>query len=123
MLEVKVYDNGDHTCIVWKPDDEKPIPGCLGFVVRKIRGGNTDYLHGAVGFSALDQFDPTAPWKFPVQRYMWWDYFVRPGDKVIYQVVPVTGSAANPVLDEANASKQTDDLTITGQTGDHISAF
>ena len=122
-LEVKVYDNGDHTCIVWKPDDEKPIPGCLGFVVRKIRAGKTDYLHGAVGFSALDTFDPTAPWKFPVQRFMWWDYFVQPGDKVVYQVLPVTGGVTNPVLDELNASKQTDELTITGQRDTHISAF
>jgi hypothetical protein len=90
-IQLKVYDNGDHTCLVWLPVDGKPIPDCRGFSVRRIQKGKEDYLHGAVGFSDADKLDPKNPWKFPVQRFMWWDYFVKPGDKVQYSVVPVVG--------------------------------
>lgn len=27
-LNLKVYDNGDHTCLVWLPTDDKPIRNC-----------------------------------------------------------------------------------------------
>ena len=91
-INVKVYDNGDHTALVWLPSDTKPIPGCLGFTVRRVIQGSPDtYLHGFTGFSDTDKLDPNAPWKHPVQRFMWWDYGVSPGQVVQYSVVPVTG--------------------------------
>jgi len=86
-IKLKVYDNGDHTCLVWLPTDVKPIRNCRGFAIRRLRAGKEEYLHGAVGFSDADKLDPKNPWKFPVQRYLWWDYFVKPGDKVQYSVV------------------------------------
>src|ERR1700758_4511832 len=75
-INVKVYDNGDHTCLVWLPADGKPIPDCRGFTIRRFTNGKKDpeYLHGFVGFSDNDKFNPNAPWKHPLQRYMWWDY-------------------------------------------------
>src|SRR5437016_10997528 len=94
-LDVKVYDNGDHTALVWLPSDGKAIPGCLGFTVHRLlkRQGTSseDFLHGFVGFSDDQKFDQAAPWKFALQRYMWWDYHVMPGDVVQYSVVPVVG--------------------------------
>ena len=48
-IELKVYDNGDHTCLVWLPTDLKPIPHCRGFAIRRIHNGQEDYLHGFVG--------------------------------------------------------------------------
>ena len=48
-------------------------------------------MYGFVGFSAGQQLDPQAPWKFPLQRFMWWDYSVKIGDAVQYSVVPVVG--------------------------------
>jgi hypothetical protein len=89
-IELKVYDNGDHTCLVWLPSDEKPIPDCRGFTVHRTlkacAGANAveSYLHGFVGFSDADKLYPTAPWKFPVQRFMWSDYGVAPGNEVQY---------------------------------------
>src|ERR1700676_4872270 len=94
-IQLKVYDNGDHTCLAWLPTNAKPIPNCRGFAIRRIRNGSQDYLHGFVGFSDTDKLDPSNPWKFPVQRYMWWDYGVQLGDKVQYSVVTVTGSAGH----------------------------
>jgi hypothetical protein len=122
-IDVKVYDNGDHTCIVWLPSDIKPIAGCRGFTVRRLKNSKEDYLHGAVGFSDDDKFDPANAWKFPVQRYMWWDYDVQPGDKVQYSVVPVKGKAGSLALAPDLASELTPDMEITGQATPNVAAF
>jgi phosphatidylserine/phosphatidylglycerophosphate/cardiolipin synthase-like enzyme len=123
-INVKVYDNGDHTCLVWLPADLKAIADCRGFTVRRLLNGTEGYLHGFVGFSDDDKFDPANPWKFPLQRFMWWDYGVRPGDKVQYSVVPVTGKDKNSLaLDSAQASALTAEMVITGQASPHVSAY
>ena len=129
-IELKVYDNGDHTCLVWLPSDEKAIPDCRGFTIHrtlKPNGGGPardSYLHGFVGFSDADKLDPTAPWKFPLQRYMWWDYLVDPGDVVQYSVVPVVGPDQGRLsLSLADASAQTPPMTITGQASAHVCAY
>src|ERR1017187_3787701 len=101
-LTLKVYDNGDHTCLVWLPTGEALIPECRGFTIRRLLNGVSDYLHGFVGFSDTDKLDPNEPWKFPLQRFMWWDYLVKPGDRVQYSVIPVTGPSHNQ-LSLANA--------------------
>jgi len=123
-IQLHVYDNGDHTCLVWLPSDRQPIRNCRGFAIRRTHNGQQDYLHGFVGFSDDDKLDPQAPWKFPLQRFMWWDYFIKPGDTVQYSVIPVTGPDKDHLeLDEAAASPITAELTITGQCTPHISAY
>lgn len=124
-LELKVYDNGDHTCLVWLPTDDAAIPNCRGFSIKRIKNGKQpDYLHGFVGFSDDDKLDPAAPWKFCLQRYMWWDYDVQPGDKVQYSVVPVVGPNQGSLqLSSEGASPLTPEMTVTGQSSLHISAY
>jgi phosphatidylserine/phosphatidylglycerophosphate/cardiolipin synthase-like enzyme len=124
-IDLKVYDNGDHTCLVWLPSDHKPIPDCRGFAIKRVRNGRTpEYLHGFVGFSDQDKLDPLNPWKFPVQRYMWWDYLVDLGDTVEYSVVPVVGSDKEHLqCAEQLASPMTEKMTITGQSTEHIAAY
>jgi phosphatidylserine/phosphatidylglycerophosphate/cardiolipin synthase-like enzyme len=123
-IELKVYDNGDHTCLVWLPEDDKPIPNCRGFSIRRLQNGQESYLHGLVGFSDTDKLDPNAPWKFPLQRFLWWDYLVKPGDKVQYSVVPVIGANKDQLsLDSGNASPLTPEMEITGQSTPHIAAY
>jgi phosphatidylserine/phosphatidylglycerophosphate/cardiolipin synthase-like enzyme len=129
-IELKVYDNGDHTCLVWLPTSAQAIPNCLGFTVHRTlkpaAGGAAQdtYLHGFVGFSDDDQLDPAAPWKHPLQRYMWWDYLVDPGDVVQYSIVPVTGPDKDHLaLSPADGSAQTPPMTITGQASAHVSAY
>jgi len=124
-IELKVYDNGDHTCLVWLPSDGKPIADCLGFTIKKIRNAKPpEYLHGFVGFSDQDKLDPNNTWKFPVQRFMWWDYLVDLGDVVQYSVVPVVGPDNDHLsLDEDLASPLTEKITITGQSTPHIAAY
>ena len=123
-MDLKVYDNGDHTCLVWLPSDLKPITDCRGFAVERTRDGKSEYLHGFVGFSDTDKLDPACPWKFPVQRYLWWDYDVRPGDSVQYRVVPVVGKSKDSLaLSEDLASSTTPVMKITGQFTPHMSAY
>lgn len=123
-FELKVYDNGDHTCLVWLPSDGQPISGCYGFAIKRLSKGQETYLHGAVGFSDTDKLDPADPCSFPIQRYLWWDYSVKPGDIVQYSVIPVVGPDQSKLsLDTKNASPVTPPLTITGQSTPHLSAY
>jgi phosphatidylserine/phosphatidylglycerophosphate/cardiolipin synthase-like enzyme len=121
---LKVYDNGDHTGLVWLPPEAKPVPGCRGFTVRRTKNGAIDYLHGFVGFSDDQKLDPQLPWKFPLQRFMWWDYSVRIGDAVQYSVVPVVGADKDHLaLAPELASPPSPTLAITGQRSPHVSAY
>jgi phosphatidylserine/phosphatidylglycerophosphate/cardiolipin synthase-like enzyme len=123
-IDLKVYDNGDHTCLVWLPSDGQPIPDCRGFTIRRIHNGQEDFLHGFAGFSDTDTLDPANPWKFPVQRFLWWDYLVKPGDTVQYSVVPVTGEDKDHLTrDTALASPLTEEMKITGQCTPNLSAY
>ncbi len=128
-IELKVYDNGDHTCLVWLTPGAQRIAGCRGFAIRRVRkvDGHQDvdgYLHGAVGFSETDQLDTKNPWKRPVQRFLWWDYLVEPGDTIQYAVVPVVGPDRDHLaLDTSLASPLTPPMKITGQSTPHISAY
>jgi len=123
-IEVKVYDNGDHTCLVWLPSDHQTIKNCRGFTIKKIRNGAAPvYLHSFVGFSDKDQL-PADTWQWPLQRYMWWDYLVDPGDVVQYSIVPVVGPDKDHLeLAEDLASPETEEMKITGQDTPHISAY
>lgn len=122
-IDVKVYDNGDHTVVVWLTSDAKPIANCRGFTIRQLKGGAETYLHGFAGFSDDDQLDPTAPWKHPLQRFMWWDYYVKPGDVVQYSVIPVVGDRNHLQLATTAASPLTAPLTISSQASPNISAY
>jgi hypothetical protein len=129
-IDVKVYDNGDHTCLVWLPSNGQAIPNCRGFTIQRTlktaAGGQAvqSYLHGFVGFSDDDKLDPSAPWKFPLQRYMWWDYGVAPGNEAQYSVIPVCGPDKDHLaLSLADASAPTPPMIITGQASAHVSAY
>ena len=82
------------------------------------------YLHSFVGFVDGQKPDPTALWKMPLQRFMWWDYLVDPGNVVQYSIVPVCGADKDHLsLNTAAAAALTPPMTITGQTSAHISAY
>jgi phosphatidylserine/phosphatidylglycerophosphate/cardiolipin synthase-like enzyme len=123
-IALKVYDNGDHTALVWLPSGPAQIPGCRGFIIRKQRNGTASVLRGSVSFTEGEVFDPMKPWRFPLQRYLWWDYYVRPGDVVQYSVVPVVGPDQEHLqLDDAHASPLSAPLTVKGQSSAHVSAY
>ncbi len=125
-LSLEVYDNSDHTCLVWLPTDLNPIPQCRGFAIRRsLNDAAPTFLHNYVGFA--DGQNPPAQgeeWKWPIQRYLWWDYTVNVGDSVQYDVIPVVGSNAQSLsLANELASPQSPVLRITGQAGRSVSAY
>src|ERR1700722_15749589 len=129
-IDLKVYDNGDHTCLVWLPSDGKAIANCRGFTIHRLLKADASkpavesYLPSHVGFVDGQKPDPTAPWKMPLQRFLWWDYLVDPGNVVQYSIVPVCGPDKDHLsLNTVDASALTPPMTITGQTSAHISAY
>src|SRR5467141_3536985 len=129
-VNLKVYDNGDHTLLVWLPADGKRIPSCRGFTIRRVlkgKDGNKDqerFLYSFVGFADGEKVDPNAPWKFPLQRFMWSDYYVSPGDVVQYSLIPVVGPDKDHLgLSTADASELTPPMTVTGQMTPHVAAY
>src|SRR5207237_4235073 len=70
-VNVKVYDNGDHTCLVWLPADKQLIKDCRGFTIRKVLNGAESFLHGFAKFTEQDPDIPDPAWTRPLQRYMW----------------------------------------------------
>jgi phosphatidylserine/phosphatidylglycerophosphate/cardiolipin synthase-like enzyme len=122
-IAVKAYSNGDHVAVAWCPEDGAAIPDCRGFAVQRSRGGEEAFLHSFVGFNDTDPFPADEPWRWPLQRYMWADYGVKPGDRVKYQVIPVTGPAASLQLAPDGASGWTDELEITSDFTPHVSAY
>ena len=122
-IVVKAYSNGDHVAVAWLPENGAAIPECRGFAVKRSGGSEETFLHGFVGFSDADSFPSDEPWRWPLQRYMWADYGVRPGDRVKYQVIPVVGPAASLQLMSDGASEWTDELVISSDFSPHVSAY
>lgn len=122
-ISVRAYTNGDHAAVAWLPDGAATIPDCRGFTVRRMRGDEPFFLHGFVGFTPDAEFPKDDPWKWPLQRYLWWDYGVTSGDEVTYQVIPVTGTADDLTLREDLASDLTPALSIGSQFTPHVAAY
>jgi len=86
--------------------------------------GKESYVPGGVGFVDGQNVDPAAPWKMPVQRFMWADYGVHPGDIVQYSVVPVIGPDKDHLqLGTEQASALTAPITVSGKRSPHVSAY
>jgi len=129
MLNLRVVDNGDHVGLMWFPDDGQKIAGCRGFAIQRklTRGGveTTSWLANHIGFTENAPPPPAGfEWRWPIQRYLWWDYAVTTGDVVVYRVAPVCGAdAADLAVNEAAATPWSDEQQITGQDGRNISAY
>jgi hypothetical protein len=64
---------------------------------------------------------PTTEW--PIQKYVWSDFMVNPGDQVAYRVTPMVGPAGALKEDAANASAWTEVVTIGAETTGRISCY
>jgi hypothetical protein len=64
---------------------------------------------------------PTSEW--PIQKYVWSDFMVNPGDQVAYRVTAMVGAAGALKEDAANASDWTPVVTIGAETPGQISAY
>lgn len=118
---IKVYVNNDDATIVWKYPN--PIKNCYGFAVYRKRKGETDAdaepVFTSVGFQddAHTAFETRPSTEWPIQKYMWIDYFVNNGDEVSYRVVPMIGpdtpAKATGKTKTANAQSTAAATTLT----------
>jgi hypothetical protein len=120
IAKIRACANCDTSTIVWQTD--KPIKDCRGFALeRDVKGrSSTTMVSTWVGFKGEKhkpgESNPLTIW--PIQRYIWSDFLVEPGQTVRYRAIPMVGPAGR--LEKAPPdewSKWTDWVTIsTGQT-------
>jgi phosphatidylserine/phosphatidylglycerophosphate/cardiolipin synthase-like enzyme len=130
-LKLVVYENGDHTFLIWFPVDGKPIANCLGFAIEKTTVDSNDQttclLPNYVDFGGYNHVLPPAgqEWERPFQRFLWWDYHVKVGQKVTYSVIPVLGDSQgqNLRIDKKSASAPSVAIKISGQYTKSVSAY
>lgn len=90
-----------------------------------MRGGKDELLDTYVGFAGQTAppgtFQPSNVW--PIQKFMWSDYMVQPGDVVQYKVVPVTGPDKDHLAEAGQGSPWSKPKAVTTQTDSVTQAF
>lgn len=122
---IKAFANCDHVIIAWKYD--QPIPNCVGFALyKKMKGQNpasAQPLNNRIGFAGQQakpgEQRPSTAW--PIQRLLWTDFNVNPGDSMSYLVVPLYIKNNTLVKDMANATTWSNEVTVG--TGSDIEAY
>lgn len=143
-IEIVVRPGVDSALLAWRAD---AIAGCRGFALRrKIRrvagsasspnaenGGAPDadgfveeIVASWVGFADGPPVEegtrkPTTEW--PIQKYLWSDFQVNPGDVVRYRVSAMTGTADNLLESDEEVSEWTEAVTIGAETEGHASVY
>jgi phosphatidylserine/phosphatidylglycerophosphate/cardiolipin synthase-like enzyme len=139
-VEIIVHPGVDSAFLAWRAPF---IAQCRGFALkRKIKraqdsaaspntvgtpdakGFVEEIVASWVGFANGPDVDPgtrkpTTEW--PIQKYLWSDFMVNPGDQVAYCVVPMVGPST--ALKEAQASAWSDVVAIGAETDGNASCF
>lgn len=114
---IKAFANNDDAVVVWQY--HKKIKNCYGFALFRKKQGESDAtaepVQSYVGFEDQTpnegEHRPSTDW--PIQKFVWTDFFVRTNDVVCYRVVPMIWNNDRLVKDEANASDWSEEVTIT----------
>lgn len=119
--QICVRANNDQAIIAWRYPE--PIEDCIGFAIRRRLVNNTtdieDVLLNRVGFEdeTYQKGEQRLSTEWPIQRFIWTDFSVKSGDRVRYQILPVTfNGEVLEVNYKDNSSDWTDELLII--TGD-----
>jgi phosphatidylserine/phosphatidylglycerophosphate/cardiolipin synthase-like enzyme len=141
-ISIKVHAGADDAFIAWTSDF---IADCRGFALRRRikRGPNSapspnttsapdaqgfveETVASWVGFAdgpsvAPGTREPTTTW--PIQKYLWSDFAVRPGDVVSYRVSPMIGHYDALQEKTELASSWSDAQAIGAKTDGNTSCF
>jgi hypothetical protein len=141
-IEIIVRPGMDSAFIAWRAPF---IPQCRGFALtrrikRATNSAQSPHASGApdaqgfteeivsswVGFANGPAVEagtrkPTTDW--PIQKYLWSDFMVNPGDRVSYRVTPMVGAAVNLTPDQNLASKWSAPFDIGASAPGQISCF
>ena len=123
ITNIKAYANCDNAVVVWQAD--KRIDGLRGFALYRKRNGVQETLDTWVGFTGENvppgTFKPSTTW--PVQKFLWTDYLVKPDDTLQYQVVPMVGSKDNLQPAGDQASPWSEPITVTARSDSGTCAY
>ena len=119
--KIRVYVNNDDATIVWQYAGN--IPHCLGFALYRKHQGESDAeaepVQTSVGFAGdphtEGEMRPSTEW--PIQKYVWMDYYVRTGDTVCYRIVPMIGEAGKLKKDIKHATPWSAYVTVGDPDG------
>jgi hypothetical protein len=141
-VEIIVHPGVDSAFIAWRSPF---IDNCRGFALkRKIKrapgsaaspntvakpdaaGFVEEIVASWVGFADGASIEsgtrkPTTEW--PIQKYLWSDFMVGPGDAVAYQVVPMIGNAKALKEAAGGASAWSPTVEIGAETAGNASCF
>jgi phosphatidylserine/phosphatidylglycerophosphate/cardiolipin synthase-like enzyme len=142
VVELVTRPSVDSALLVWKAP---LIKNCRGFalarLIRRVAGSAPspqiykdsgadgfaeEWVSSWVGFAGgpdtkPGERQPTTIW--PIQKYLWSDFMVNPGDQVAYRVVPMVGTARSLKPLDSAASGWTPVITIGAETPGQISCF
>ncbi len=140
-IAISVHAGSDDAFIAWTSDF---IPDCRGFALyRHIKRGpqsakspNTIGTADAKGFvkeivaswvgfadgpdTAAGTREPTTTW--PIQKYLWSDFAVAPGDTVSYSVVPMTGHW-NALQEKTHLASKWSEPVVIGGAAQKMSCY
>src|SRR5690349_17679770 len=109
---------GDHAAFLGFDLTPDARTGCLGFALHRVDHTENEayWLPGFKTFQSVVP-NPTSTVIYPSNRHpvqsMWWgDYSAKPKHDYTYQIVPVYGSPAAPVVDDATS------VSLEVSTGD-----
>ena len=139
-IELIVRPGVDSAFLAWRAPF---IADCRGFALTRrvkraansapspIKTGAEDgfaieLVSSWVGFANGPHVDlgtrkPTTEW--PIQKYVWSDFMVNPGDQVAYRVTPMLGPAGALTEDAVNASSWSEVVEIGAETAGRISCY
>lgn len=141
-IELVAYPGVDSAFLAWRSPF---IPECRGFALRRrikrapgstASPNATGYVDGEgfseeivaswVGFAngpAVEEGTrrPTTEW--PIQKYLWSDFAVGPGDEVSYRVAPVNGPEAAMSEASDQASDWSAPVAIGAETAGGVTCF
>src|SRR5215218_5676884 len=113
MEKAVALANNDVVLLAWSY--EAPIPGCLGFAIRRLEaGGVTVTLPAWVGFhgESNPDWDPRDTEVWPVQKFSWRDLTATWGHTYSYEIVPRVGKPGQLKSEEGRVLR-TEEVTLT----------
>ncbi|UAY53266.1 phospholipase D-like domain-containing protein [Ferruginibacter albus] len=102
------YSNNAETLIAWEYPAK--IKNCVGFALFRKKNDETDAsaepVYTSVGFDGdsakTDEWRPSTEW--PIQKFVWTDFFVKLNDTVCYKVIPMIWDGTTLIKDIKNSS-------------------
>ncbi|MES2519783.1 MAG: phospholipase D-like domain-containing protein [Bacteroidota bacterium] len=113
---IQAFANNDDAVVVWQSNEK--IKDCYGFALyRKLKGESdtaAEPVQSYVGFEdqTPKEGEHRSSTEWPIQKFVWTDFFVKTGDAASYKVIPMIWNGNHLVKDETKASDWSNEIVI-----------